>query len=388
MAKDLEKYDKLVIVILIITILTLGIGYFFANQKSAPTYRSKIDRLMFDKNNKSPKYVLTLPESIQTSSSTQLEEKVINSQTHSSNEKKEFSFEDLINNIPSINKLPSKTFPIELKNITILHNITEYTQENLALPKIDEQGHKPWVEYGYTTQILPNFKKIAIVVNNLGFDYNATDKISSVFNPEISLSFHPYGKQTNTHINIARQKGHETYMDIFLASKNYLQEDTGPLAINFNLENEEILNRFYKTISPNAPFGGVIIKDGLIKEKHIDKIKFLLEEIKKRGLLMIDATSSSIIDSIKIDGLGRHKADIIIHKDMSADSIDEQIKKAETLAFNKGQVLIVSDNKPLILTKIHQWINTFSPQLSYEEAKSIEIKKPFALVPISNIVVE
>ena len=103
---------------------------------------------------------------------------------------------------------------------------------------------------------------------------------------------------------------------------------------------------------------------------------------------MIDATSSSVIDSIKIDGLGRHKADIIIHKDMSADSIDEQIKKAETSAFNKGQVLIVSDNKPLILTKIHQWINSFSPQLSYEEAKSIEIKKPFALVPISNIVVE
>ena len=50
--------------------------------------------------------------------------------------------------------------------------------------------------------------------------------------------------------------------------------------------------------------------------------------------------------------------------------------------------MIVADDKPLIIVKLAQWIDTFSPQLSYEEAKTVDITKPFALVPVSNLVVE
>ena len=37
------------------------IGLLFAGKKSEPVYLSKIDKLMFDKDNKSPKFVLSLP---------------------------------------------------------------------------------------------------------------------------------------------------------------------------------------------------------------------------------------------------------------------------------------------------------------------------------------
>ena len=64
MREKLEKYDKLITAVLVIVAFILGIGYWFAEEKSEPEYLSKIDRLMFDKDNKAPKLVLTLPNKL------------------------------------------------------------------------------------------------------------------------------------------------------------------------------------------------------------------------------------------------------------------------------------------------------------------------------------
>ena len=65
MSKGLEKYDKLVVFILIMIASVLAIGWWFAEEKSTPEYSSKIDKLMFDKDNKSPKWVITLPDNLE-----------------------------------------------------------------------------------------------------------------------------------------------------------------------------------------------------------------------------------------------------------------------------------------------------------------------------------
>lgn len=391
MSKNLERYDKLVIVILIISVLVFGIGYWFAQEKSEPVYLSKIDRLMFDKNNKSPAYILTLPDKIEFSQS---QDAAIEDEFEKTNDEvaqqeiPAFSLEKLINNVPSLAKLDNKNFPITLKQIDPKPELLETTEDGFTLPKTDEEGHRPWIEYGNTVKTQPNFKKIAIVIRNLGFDSAATNKISSALPPEVSFSFHPYLTHAALDISTARQKGHETYMDIILASRNFLSEDTGPLALNFNLTPQELSQRFHTTISQPAAFGGVIIRDGAISDKDTETLKKLLQELRTRGLLMIDATTSNIIQDIDISGLARYKADIIINKDMTSEDIDNEIRKAENLAFDKGQVLLLSDDKPISIIKLSQWIETFSPQLSYEESKAIDITKPFALVPVSNLVVE
>ena len=220
MARNLERYDRLVIAILGIAMLVLAVGYWFAQEKSEPVYLSKIDRLMFDKDNKSPAYVLTLPDKIEVSS--QEKDKggdafvasVKPVHVAKPDEKKEFSLEELINNVPSVAKLPAQNFPVQIKNITALPDMIELTESGLSLPKLGIEGHKPWIEYGSVVNVLPNFKKVAIVIGNLGFDSIAVSKLASAFNPEVSMSFHPYITNAQACIGAARQKGHETYMDL------------------------------------------------------------------------------------------------------------------------------------------------------------------------------
>ena len=148
---------------------------------------------------------------------------------------------------------------------------------------------------------------------------------------------------------------------------------------------KEKLNTILNT---KSPIGGVIIRDGYLEEENKKTMSTILNILKNKGLLVVDATHSPIIDSLKIEHLPRQKADIVLNKDMKKDEILNALKKAETIAFNKGQVLVVADPKPIVLTTVYNWIKTFSPQISYEEAKNINISKPFALVPVSNIVVE
>ena len=62
MKNKLEKYDKLITAGLVVIAFIFGIGWWFAEEKSEPVYLSKIDRLMFDKDNKAPRFVLTLPD--------------------------------------------------------------------------------------------------------------------------------------------------------------------------------------------------------------------------------------------------------------------------------------------------------------------------------------
>ena len=74
-----------------------------------------------------------------------------------------------------------------------------------------------------------------------------------------------------------------------------------------------------------------------------------------------------------------------------ARNIEKLLEQAEQIARDKGYAVIVSDPKPIAVLALNKWIESFSPQLSYEEMKErniTEIAKPFALVPLSNLVVE
>lgn len=391
MRNKLEKYDKLITAVLVIVAFVLGIGYWFAEEKSEPVYLSKIDQLMFDQDNKAPKFVLTLPDKLVASNHHEdnfVDDISEDSPPAADTEIKEFSLEAILKGVPNLSTLPGKTPTQQLDYIIPDESLVEITEDGMTLPKISEDGRKPWSEYGVPVTVQPNFKKVTVVIAGLGFDDNAVNKVAEAFNSEVSMSFSPYTPKPTEAITTARTAGHETYMDLLLASKDFLKEDTGPLSVNLNLSADSVMERLRKTLDKSAPIGGVIIRDGRADAENQAVLNGLLGEIRNRGLLIVDATTDTFLPQTDVPGLSRRKADIVIDKDMLKDDIEKLLVTAENIAFDKGQVLIVVDPKPLAIMSVYDWIQTFSPQISYEEAKTVEISKPFALVPLSNLVVE
>ena len=62
MAKTLKQKFLILGIAIGIILFVVGVGYYFAKQKSEPEFASKIDRIMFERKNKSPKYIITLPD--------------------------------------------------------------------------------------------------------------------------------------------------------------------------------------------------------------------------------------------------------------------------------------------------------------------------------------
>ena len=221
---------KILAAVAVAAVITLAIvGYWFADEKSEPVYLSKIDKLMFDKDNKAPKFVLTLPEQKDfrqggetpiISASPDLP--VLPPPTQKGDafqEPEQETLQDIIAQIPNLNQLTDQPQTQTLKHIVQDVEMVE-TQGTLNLPKIAQDGRRPWSEYGESVNTLPNFKKVALIIKGLGLDSLSLDKVVKGLDSEVSISLSPYAADADKKLISARQLGHETYIDLLLSSKD------------------------------------------------------------------------------------------------------------------------------------------------------------------------
>lgn len=390
MLKKLNAIKFLILVGLLTIAGLVVVGYLSASKKSEPKYRSKIEQIIYDTKNKSPKYVITLPD--RNPKTKKEETKKLEIQNNKISEVKEEKIDPLqeaMKNLPHLSALGKATNKHPLNFIETNKNLID-EKGDLYLPKTDGKL-KPWEAYGKKVTVMPRFFKIVVVIKNYGVNQANAELIADGLPDEVSFSFSPYALNIKDQVAYARNMGHETYMDFLLPSKDYLKSDSGPLSMSLTASLEENLNRFYKTIGGNFAIGGMVISQGIADDSNVEQLSVLLKEIQKRGLLMLDASGDDFINNMKIDNLARIKADVLIENDFSREGVENKLAEAENIAREKGRVIIVTEPKPSAMLALNNWFKSFSPQLSYEQMKEqniTEIEKPFALVPLSNLVVE
>lgn len=389
MLKRLKQQQGIILAIIIALAAIVAAGYFSAVKKSEPKYRNKVEQMLFEEGDKSPKFVITLPEKKSPQELKRERERIASTLEPQEPKEKLSPQQRVLSNMPLLTKLE----PIEnvkpLKNIESDAELVEREGE-LVLPKINEL-RKPWSEYGYKAKVLPNFYRVAIVFKNFGIDRVGAEAIIKGMPPEVSFSFSPYALDVANQIKTARTAGHETYMDLLLPSDDYLSADTGPLSMDITSNPEELVQRLKQSISVNAPLGGMVVVDGAAGVDSMGHLEKVIGEVAQRGLLLLNASGEENIDLIKPEGLVRNTADIVIDESFRPEDIRDKLAAAERFARNKGTVILVAEPKPVVVLEIRKWLNSFSPQLSYSEmiAQNItEPEKPFALVPLSNTVTE
>lgn len=388
----LEKIkEKIILLLTGLAILSLivGTGLFFAFRSTEPEFRNKIDKIIYERKNKSPKYVLTLPDKIVRPSSRKAkEDSPVQKPKNNSYEEYRRS---IISATPNLAKLPDIENPVPLKYINPVEDL-EKDNNGLKLPTIAEDGRKAWEEYASPpVTVAPMFFKVAIVVKGAGLDRRTTNAVIDKFPAPVALSFSPYGSEIKSLIEKSRLKGHETYVDLYLSSKDFLKSDSGPLSMSITASQEENLSRFYQSLNRASPVVGIVINRGIADENSRERLQGLLTEVRDMGLAMVDATGENGVAQAEVKSLPRGYADIVIDEDFSRENIQKQIENAEILAQKNGKVVIAVAPKPVVLQELYKWVENFSPQLSYEEIKAqnlTEPEHPFALVPLSAVITE
>ena len=274
MLKKLNAIKFLLLAVLCTIIGLFVIGYFSANKKSEPVFRSKIEQIMYDTKNKSPKYVITLPDRTPKTKKEIGEQKIAeasdNSQPKNSDDETKDPLQEAMQNLPHLKSLKKMQNKLALQFVEVNKNLIE-EKGTYQIPKI-KRKKKPWEAYSKKVKVMPQFFKVAIVIKNFGINKANASLIADGLPDEVSFSFSPYASNIKDQVIYARNMGHETYIDFLLLSKDYLKSDSGPLSMSLTASIKENMDRLYKTLSGEFAVGGVVISQGVADDSNVEQL--------------------------------------------------------------------------------------------------------------------
>ena len=238
--------------------------------------------------------------------------------------------------------------------------VTEDTFEG-SLPRISEDGARPWQVYARPFNGADKRPRIAIVITGLGLSRIITDQAITLLPPTVTLSFSSQGAVIGAWGTRARQDGHEILLQIPLEPFDYPRNDTGPDTLLTNLPNSENLARLSRVLRRATGYVGLTAP--LSSTLVTDQTKFepVLQAAKDRGLMLLDsrATTHSIVtDMARRSGVPVATVTQRLDTDLAPDAIAATLEDLEKTARQTGRAVGITEATPVMITQLQTWLKT------------------------------
>jgi len=128
------------------------------------------------------------------------------------------------------------------------------------LPKIARRGRKPFDVYSsrLSKSVLHSGKpKIALVISGMGINTKLTNQAIRELPGYVTFAFAPYGRNLQSMINKARQRGHEVILHLPMEPFGYPGINPGPRALLTSAEPQDNLKNLKWLMSRFSGYSGV-----------------------------------------------------------------------------------------------------------------------------------
>jgi polysaccharide deacetylase 2 family uncharacterized protein YibQ len=189
----------------------------------------------------------------------------------------------------------------------------------------------------------------------------------------ISLAFTPYGQESASAAQRARETGHEVLLQVPMEPFDYPDNDPGPQTLLTSLTAEQNTDRLYWLMSRFSGFVGIANFMGARFTATEAALAPMLREAAKRGLVYFDDGASSRSLASQIAGANSMpfaKADVVLDAVPTQAEIAKAFTRLEAAARANGTAVGVASALPISVERIAQW------------AKAAE-GRGFVLVPIT-----
>lgn len=247
---------------------------------------------------------------------------------------------------------PGKALPIAPDD-----GLVEKTPQG-DLPKIGEDGERPWQVYGKPFTAEEEEPLIAVIITGLGASKPVTE-LALKMEEHFTFSFSPYGAESDMWARTARSTGHEVMLDIPMQLADYPASDPGPQGLLILIKPEENLSRLHGIMGRMQGYTGLLmpmtsaIPDAVIKHCFAD--------IAKRGLLLVKPPTTNAA-AAKADqeaneqmGLTAFRTSLVIDAKPEEASIQAQLAELVKKAKKKGMAIGVAHPYPLTLEILQRW---------------------------------
>lgn len=244
------------------------------------------------------------------------------------------------------------------------------------LPRIAEDGRKPWQVYAKPFTAAAGDRRIGLIVAGLGLSRSATEAAIRLLPGGVTLAFDPYAEGLAEWAAKARQAGHEVLLMVPLESADFPYRDAGPKALTTTNDPEENRFRLEFMLSRMSGYVGVLTTMGSKFAKSDEHLRAFFEEINNRGLIVVDGKREDPILAATLAaeiGLPRASVDVVLDEVPSKSSIDRNFGEVEDIITERAVGVAVAEPYPTSIERIIAW------------SAALRTKK-IALAPMTSIV--
>lgn len=230
---------------------------------------------------------------------------------------------------------------------------------NGPLPRIAEDGRKPWQVYARPFPAADRRPRIAIVLAEMGISGVTTGNALQKLPPTITLAFVPYAERLDNWVERARSKGHEVMLSLPMEPQDYPRNDPGPNALLTMLPPERNMERLEWSLGKAVGYVGITSTTGSKFTASPDAVTPVIAAMKARGLMVLDARTNprSVAGTLAgQSGVPRAFADRQIDRDLSRGAIDDQLAELEAIAKANGAAVGIGAPYPSTIERINLWL--------------------------------
>ncbi len=214
------------------------------------------------------------------------------------------------------------------------------------LPRIAADGTEPYNFYKtpFDHKKYAREAKLAIVVTGLGLAKSTTNIAIEKLPAAVTLSFSPFASGFVSQVISAREKGHETMVDL------YLEEETAngdmifssPATILTHLPYDENLARARATLLNKGAVTGVVALGGsAFKSAPTASLAAVQKFIMDKGLIYLENDPDFPKAAGSVTGGFFLNANATYRGDLNTKDLLSFIKKAADLALDRGKYIII-----------------------------------------------
>lgn len=230
---------------------------------------------------------------------------------------------------------------------------------NGPLPRVADDGRKPWQVYARPFPAADKRPRIAIVLGDMGLSGVTTGNALQKLPPTVTFAFVPYADRLDNWVERARGKGHEIMLAVPMEPVSYPRDDPGPNALLTMLAPERNLERLEWSLGRAVGYVGITSTTGSKFTGNGEAMKTVVDTLKARGLLYLEPklNPKSVGGALTGQaGVPRAFADRIIDRDLSRGAIDDQLKELEALAKTNGAAVGIGSPYPSTIERLNLWL--------------------------------
>ena len=229
------------------------------------------------------------------------------------------------------------------------------------LPRIGSDGKTPLQAYARPFSGAADLIRVAVIVKGLGLNRASTNAAIRKLPPEVTMAFSPYAQGVSDWARFARERGHETLIELPLEPREFPVLDPGPYALRTLADPADNQRLLEFVLGRGAGYVGVIGTMGSKYSQNKEQLGATLTHLKARGVMYVDASNgeTSLAPGLaKSLSLPRAMVDVDLDRVASRAAVAGHLSQVEGIARKKAVAVLAVDPTPVVIEALAAWIAT------------------------------